>query len=251
MIFYLGTHEPSWLGRTQIPLMVSHRRLRDRLTLPHRSGVWVLDSGAFSELQLFGEWRTTEAEYGECVSRYYAGIPGMKWAAPMDWMCEPFMVDRTGLTVEEHQHRTVDNLCRLRQQWPGLPFIPVLQGWTIDDYLSHVAMYERADIDLLAEDTVGLGSVCRRQASQEIINIVDKLLPLPLHGFGVKLKGMRYVGDRLQSTDSMSWSFDARRSPPLPGCTHKNCANCLKYAQRWWMAAVRQLNMTTPRPLPL
>jgi hypothetical protein len=32
----------------------------------------------------------------------------------------------------------------------------------------------------------------------------------------------------------MAWSYRARRSPALPGCTgHRNCANCLRYALAW------------------
>jgi hypothetical protein len=27
----------------------------------------------------------------------------------MDWMCEPFMLAKTGLSVREHQQRTVTN----------------------------------------------------------------------------------------------------------------------------------------------
>jgi len=50
-------------------------------------------------------------------------------------MCEPFITAKTGLTVTAHQHRTVSNLIRLRDLAPDLPIIPVLQGWTIPDYL--------------------------------------------------------------------------------------------------------------------
>ena len=46
----------------------------------------------------------------------------------MDWMCEPAMLARTGLTVAEHQAGTVANYLELRAAAPELPFIPVLQG---------------------------------------------------------------------------------------------------------------------------
>ena len=45
--------------------------------------------------------------------------------------------------------------------------------------------------------------------------------------------GLRRVRGLLASADSMAWSFDARRTDPLPGHTHKSCANCLEYALRW------------------
>ncbi len=50
-------------------------------------------------------------------------------------MCEPQIVARTGLSVREHQERTVANYLTLRSIAPDLPFIPVLQGWRIADYL--------------------------------------------------------------------------------------------------------------------
>lgn len=52
-----------------------------------------------------------------------------------EWLCEPWMVAKTGLTVAEHQRRTVDNLVQLRGLAPDLPIVPVVQGWTVADYL--------------------------------------------------------------------------------------------------------------------
>ena len=46
-----------------MPLFVSHRRLAGRRTLPRAIAPWALDSGAFSELSLYGEWRTTAGQY--------------------------------------------------------------------------------------------------------------------------------------------------------------------------------------------
>jgi hypothetical protein len=54
-----------------------------------------------------------------------------------------------------------------------------------------------------------------------------------MHGFGVKKVGLAKYGHGLASADSMAWSFRARRSPPLPGCTHKSCSNCVHFALRW------------------
>jgi hypothetical protein len=58
-------------------------------------------------------------------------------------------------------------------------------------------------------------------------------LGIRTHGFGVKITGLRNFGHLLTSSDSMSWSYHGRREPPLPGHTHKNCANCYEYAARW------------------
>jgi hypothetical protein len=215
---------------------VSHRRVAARCRLPHAANGWALDSGGFTELRLHGRWRTTAAEYVAAVRRYHDEIGRLEWAAPQDWMCEPFMLARTGLSVRQHQQRTVANLLELRALAPDLPFVPVLQGWTLADYVHGcVELYDRAGVDLAAEPLVGVGSVCRRQATGEIEAIVHSLasLGLRLHGFGVKAGGLVRYADCLASADSLAWSFEARRAAPLVGCQHGNCANCRRYAAAW------------------
>lgn len=243
--FYLGTHMPNWLEADGLPtdlcLFVSHRRLAGRKTLPRARVHWALDSGGFSELSLYGQWRTTPGEYVAAVRRYDDEIGELGWAAPQDWMCEPFMLAKTGLTIAEHQRRTVANFVQLQDLWGDeseSPFMPVLQGWDRDDYLRCWDLYDTAGIDVRNYPVVGVGSVCRRQATDEIGEIMHALRQLddglPIHGFGVKKQGLERYGIHLNSADSMAWSYDGRRSAPLSGCEgHKNCANCLAYALQW------------------
>lgn len=235
MRFYLGTHRPNWLGLTDVPLFVSHRTLHPRRTLPTPLGRWALDSGGFTELSMHGRWHTTTADYVEAVRRYHDEMPGLDWAAPQDWMCEPWIVAKTGLSVGEHQRRTTENFLLLREIAPDLPFVPVLQGWEQDDYHRHVDAYTDAGVDLTAEAVVGLGSVCRRQKGAQAARIVRSLADrgIALHGFGFKLTGLRLCGESLASADSMAWSFAARMNPPMDGCAHKSCNNCIKWALRW------------------
>jgi hypothetical protein len=183
-----------------------------------------------------GRWLLSPEDYAASVSVYRDRIGLLDFAAPQDWMCEPFIIERTGLSVREHQERTVANYLELRSIAPDLPFIPVLQGWALTDYLRCADLYRQAGVDLAAAPRVGLGSVCRRQSTTEIATFISVLsdLTLSLHGFGVKIGGLSRYGHLLASADSMAWSYAARRQPPLPGCTgHKNCANCLVYATRW------------------
>lgn len=112
--FYLGTHEVSWLTNEIGPLFISHRRLALRKSLPRAATRWALDSGGFSELELHGRWVTTPTEYIDATRQYTADIGMLDWAAPMDWMCEPKVLARTGLTVEEHQRRTIANFLNPR-----------------------------------------------------------------------------------------------------------------------------------------
>ena len=234
MKFYLGTHMPSWLWFAEFPLFVSHRRLSGRKRLSRAVCDWALDSGGFTELSMFGEWRTSRGEYVDAVRRYVAEIGRLEWASPQDWMCEPHIVSQTGLSVREHQQRTVENFCELRSETPDLPFIPVLQGWTEQDYVDCIKLYERVGIDLTAERIVGVGSVCRRQHVNEIQSIMSTITEAGIrpHGFGVKNLGLRSYASLLTSADSMAWSYRGRHEP---GCmpNHVTEANCYRFAQGW------------------
>ncbi len=247
-VFFVGTHHPGWLRTASMPLFISDRRLRGYKTLPHAIVTWALDSGGFTELSRYGTWDhgPTPAQYAVRIRRYRDEIGHLAWAAPQDWMCEPAITARTGLTIADHQRRTIDNLLRLRDLDPDLPVIPVLQGWTVSDYLRCADAYSRAGIDLRAEPLVGLGSVCCRQATTSIEFIITALHACgitALHGFGVKISGLTRCGPLLASADSLAWSYAARRQPPLPGCElrHINCANCPRYAARWYAHVRAQL----------
>lgn len=240
MKFYLGTHHsPQKWFDAMVPLFISRRVLTGRKSLPHahpRHPGWALDSGGFTELSMYGEWRTTEQEYVRDVLRFEENIGRLDWVAPMDWMCEPFMLTKTGLTIEEHQQNTVWNYVRLNE-WLKPLVIPVLQGWALDDYFQCWEMYHQAGVDLEWLPVIGVGSVCRRQNTAEAGHIVrrlaENLLGKQLHGFGVKLTGLESFGDVLGSADSLAWSYRARNDHPIRGHQHKSCANCLDYALRW------------------
>lgn len=233
--FFLGTHHPDWLARAGVPLFVSRRSLSGRRSLPRASVRWALDSGGFTELSMHGGWKTSAPEYVAEVRRFRDEIGELAWAAPQDWMCEPMMLGRTGLTVEEHQARTISNFLDLRALAPELPIVPVLQGWSPWDYLRHVEQYAIAGVNLDALPIVGVGTVCRRQDAAVAGQIFSLLHSegLRLHGFGLKKTALRKFADKLVSADSTAWSLNARKNKPLPECTHKSCANCLRYALEW------------------
>lgn len=243
MRFYLGTHQPAWLARgLDVPLLVSHRRLAGRHTLPRATTRWACDSGGFVELSLHGRWRTDAATYVAAVRRYADEIGRLDWAAPMDHMIEPQVLARTGATVSTHQRRTVDNYLRLRELAPELPFIPVLQGDTITSYHRCADRYERAGINLTTLPLVGVGSVCRRQHTAEVEQIMRSLATrgLRLHGFGVKTTGLSRYAEVLSSSDSMAWSYRGRY---VPGCAsgHRTESNCVRFALSWRRNLISEL----------
>lgn len=252
MRFYLGTHKARWLwnGTLTVPAFVTRRAVREVVNLRPSLVPWALDSGGFTELSRPPHaWRITPEEYADEVRRYSEEIGRLEWAAPQDWMCEPDVIAGTGLSVREHQRRTVESVLRLRTLAPDLPIIPVVQGFTVPEYLEHLTMYAAAGVDLTAERVVGVGSVCRRQDTSEAATIFeaisDRIGPR-LHGFGLKGGAFALGLDRwLTSADSLAWSYNARRNPPLPGCAHGKdgrgrCNNCPRFALAWRERALRR-----------
>lgn len=234
--FFLGTHHADWLRKTDVPLFVSRRRLAGRKSLPRARGVWALDSGGFQELNLNGRWTVTPRQYVAEVRRYVEAVGNLRFAATQDFMCEPVVLARTGLTVEEHQRRTIDNVKELLDLAPELPWAPVIQGWTWGDYMRHADAYQAAGIDLARFPAVGVGSVCRRQGTTRAGTVLACLQDTraKLHGFGFKIRGLPLNDEYFSSADSLAWSFAARHKPALPECAddHRSCQNCIRYALR-------------------
>ncbi len=264
-LFYLGV-SIDWASHERVvdvPLFISFRKLRTRRRLPDIATHFALDSGGFTELQMNGRWTISAHEYAEKVRKMISFYKSkLMWVAPQDWMCEPIIlagghvrgVGRfigTGLTVEEHQTRTVRNFAELRAE-VGDRVIPVLQGFHLHEYQRCAQMYLDAGFDLTQEPVVGLGTVCRRQATSEAEVIVRALARdgVRLHGFGFKKTGLIACGDALVSADSMAWTVDARYQPPLPGHEypgpgrsrgHARCSNCIEFALAWRDSLIARL----------
>jgi hypothetical protein len=177
-----------------------------------------LDSGGFTELDTPRQLgsRTDPAAYVAVVRRYRDEIGQLAWAAPQNWMCEPWIIAKTGLSIVEHQRRTVENYLTLRALAPDLPFVPVVQGWQINDYLTCVELYAAAGVDLAAAPVVGLGSVCRRQATDEAAEIVDAL-------------HLVCVGPRAMRLDERTGTWTLLDGPALDHTVHDTSATMLRY----------------------
>lgn len=229
---------PQWLADpmfVNVPLFVSRRTLCERVSLPVASTDWAMDSGGFTELQMYGGWSITAKQYVREVRRYVSEIGRVEWISPQDWMCEPIVIaggtvrTRNGLikfagtklSVRRHQELTIENYLELRSLAPELPFAAVLQGWEKRDYLEHVRMYEKAGVDLWKLPTVGIGSVCRRQATTEAAEIVYSIVSQGIdnaHTYGFKADGIVAVNGIVKSGDSLWWSEKGRNQRGcLPG----------------------------------
>jgi hypothetical protein len=178
-------------------------------------GDWIMDSGAFTTIAKHGG-------YPEPVSAYAAEI--RRWkdngnllaAVGQDYMCEPHMLARTGLTVAEHQRLTIERYDALMAEDTGVYILPVLQGYAPESYVEHVRQYG----DRLGHGAwVGVGSICKRNGNPAAIRAVlwsiKQARPdLRLHGFGLKSTALAspLVRELLETADSMAWSFAARRN---------------------------------------
>lgn len=193
-------------------VMVSVNQLRRRKS-DFSVADWMLDSGAFTEVARHGGYRTGVEEYYWQICRW-SRCGNLLIAVAQDYMCEPFVLDRTGLSVEEHQQLTIERYDQLLKTNPPVPIMPVLQGYRSSDYLKHLQQYgDRLNLN----QWIGVGSVCRRNGNpNEIANILKgiKLLrpDLRLHGFGLKIQALNNpeVRNLLYSCDSMAWSYPLR-----------------------------------------
>lgn len=213
--FLLGTHMIAWAwnGLAQGPLFISQRRLQGRKSRFPRATVPVyIDSGGFTELSTFGRWTVPAQDYVDLVRRVSDEMGTVRWAAIQDWMCEDKIRSKTGLTTDEHQRRTVASYHELVGLAPEVRWLPVLQGQTLEDYERHLEMWSESGVHLPSHRLVGVGSVCRRNDTDEIGEVLAGLSGrgLRLHGFGVKADGLRKHGLWLRSADSMAWSFRGR-----------------------------------------
>lgn len=252
--FYCGLHQPGDAGTFE-RAFISINRLRGRRKPVPCKDV-VVDCAGFSTIDVHGGYPDPPETYGAELHRLYVGgIVRITAAVAQDYMCEPFMLVKTGLTVEEHQRLTVERYDALAAELDRLfggrcPFhiMPVLQGYAPSDYVRHIRMYG----DRLKPGMwVGVGSVCKRNSRPEQIVAVLAAIKavrrdLLLHGFGVKLTALMHAGVRamLYSADSMAWSFAARKQ----GRNGNSPAEAHAFVARVRAAAAQAI---TPWQLPL
>lgn len=231
MIFFTGMHQPSDADRVPAA-MVSVRRLWERKSaFPGRRVL--IDSSAFTDLFLNGCHMHTVEEYAEALRKIHGWLGRrMLGAVAQDYMCEPVMLAKTGLTIADHQFLTIERYDALMGCSPPCHIIPVLQGYAPSDYVRHLCAYGKR---LVHRMWVGVGSICKRNANpaaiEAVLLAIKRMRPdLRLHAFGIKLTALQsdLVRRLLFSADSMAWSFAARRA----GTGANNPANAARYAKR-------------------
>lgn len=247
MIFYLGLSDPPHIEQLKVPYIISCRRLINRSSTIWGED-WLMDSGGFTELQLYGKYKMSEDEYIETIQRFRPTI-----AFCQDWACLPSMIKKTGLTIKTHQQLTTDSYLSMINKTPRVA--PVLQGYSVEDFIAHARQYESNNVDM--NQIFGIGSIALRKNNIEKENIIvgiKKLWPsMKLHAFGLKLRAFNRINivGNLYSADSIAWSYYGRREQPLPFCNNvctrrsMNCSHCSITASVWYKKALYIIKLTS------
>lgn len=226
-LFFIGS-SPSMANRiisldySAAGVMISFNALESRIS-DFEVKDWVGDSGSFTKVARWGG-------YPHGVERHYSLI--LRWKVcgnPLgfvaeDWMCEPLVIKRTGLSVERHQELTLERYDALMHLVNAgkekVRIIPVLQGYRNSDYIKHLTDYGER---LAPGAWVGVGSICRRNGNPEVIadllRGIKLIRPdLRLHGFGLKQLALenQEVRSLLYSCDSMAWRVPRKFGNPTP-----------------------------------
>jgi hypothetical protein len=182
---------------------------------PPRHDSLFLDSGGFSLARENSEYPFSRTDYARVADRCQADL-----VATRDLPCEP-QVDRTAhATNRDRIAWSVTEATTQFRERPDLPWVPVIQGYVVGEYLECVDLLESAK---LVRPFMAIGSLCARRRvdrAWSVIQAVRRRLPdVRLHGFGIDL---RFVRDRriraaLWSADTAAWKFihddPARRFP--------------------------------------
>lgn len=212
-----------------------------------------MDSGAFTRITS-GKGHLPVDEYAAIINKYWRGNKYWRFdgvtngkphksideselpptneltselvaAVTQDYMCEPFVLGKTGLDIPTHQSLTIENYDKLHWELSksslladhimyssdldvteddlfeayeddmletDVYIMPVLQGYAPEDYVNHLEQYgDRIDKNAW----VGVGSVCKRNGNPAAITAVLMAIKsvrpdLKLHGFGIKKRSL-------------------------------------------------------------
>lgn len=225
--FYLGIHNIADAHKFPT-VMISVNRLKKRRS-KFKVNSWMLDSGAFSTIFQHGCYPDSPESYALQIKRWLV-CGQLNVAVSQDWMCEEFILARTGLTIADHQRLTIERFDALTKLVHTPQIMPVLQGYQPQDYVAHIEQYGDR---LRCGQWVGVGSVCKRnkdpKAVEAVLLAIKQQRPdLRLHGFGMQLTGLQsgLIHELLHSADSMAWSYHARKKG-------RSC-ECVETAQDFW-----------------
>jgi hypothetical protein len=199
-----------------------------------------LDSAGFVAMSRYNGFDWSVQQYLDLVA-----ANDWTWWAQLDCCCEPEVArNRNERILRIAETARLYAACAAAARRRGLKApMPVLQGWTVDDYLRSADSLPAAEWPAL----VGVGSVCRRNVSGPdgiiaIVDALDRALPthVQLHLFGVKGQALDVLHGhaRIWSMDSMAWDLAARRKWP----TGRTMAKRIREMHRWRNAQLARVS---------
>src|SRR3954467_11537191 len=164
MTFFPGLHHPH-IAHHFPRCLISINTLRRRKS-GFEVGDWLMDSGAFTQILKHGGYTESPDAYIAEIVRWSTN-GNLLAAVSQDMMGEPAMLERTGLTVEDHQRITIERYDIIRAGVPDhIHILPALQGYQPAEYIEHIQAYG----DRLTPGMwVGVGSVCKRNSNPAAI----------------------------------------------------------------------------------
>lgn len=204
------------LGQGRLPILIPAASVwqggnNKNLRIPRR---WIpgaerfLDSGGFALLTRYPHYPFGLDDYLGLARRLEAD-----WIAARDVPCEPW--GRLKTPVKDRIQQTVDAAVELLEV-PylgdyGIQPVSVIQGWTVQDYLSCVDQLRERDA---LTDLMAVGSCCKRTDVRDVFEIaraVRSALPsrIRLHFFGLKTTALADAEFReiAYSVDTSAWTF--------------------------------------------
>ena len=148
-----------------------------------------IDSGMISAHKK-GEY---EWQYQQAFVIEVADEVSADYVAMLDIPCEPKMLKRSGMTVDQALYRTIENAKRFLELKPlTAKKVFVIQGFALDEYRKCIDAYRDLGILDLNDVWLAIGSVCMRSPKNglySIARLVRHLIPdCHLHCFGIGKK---------------------------------------------------------------
>jgi hypothetical protein len=218
--FYWTAH-PGDLMRSRLPegmhvmLVASahwdprQKRLRVRRPPPDHCASLAIDSGGYTAARRWSTYPWSPTQYADWAQESALGLP-LDWLACMDYACETG-VDRQTLATNRERIRAthdLEDLCRAAA--PHLPWLPVLQGDSLEE--RHFDLAHRALRGLTPTRLAGIGSICGRgctSARTTLRYLRDQLPGVRFHGFGLHVQALDApdVHATVNSWDSYAWTW--------------------------------------------
>jgi len=172
----------------------------------------MLDSGGFSLLNKYGDYPFSTKEYVDWVHRMDEINDGkVKYVAIRDYPCEPDISRNISMLSNiERIKKTVDNTVEcMSYDIPG-KWMPVLQGYVKQEYLTCLQLLKDENINL--GNCIALGSMCRRTNIRDIKDIfcsIKRGYSGKIHLFGLTMNALKdsWLKDNIDSCDTIGYTF--------------------------------------------